>query len=92
MWQVLGVSAMTAIELYEGTYKEGAFPPIRSVADLRACPAAVATLSIPWVRKRENEAGEKISIAVTESLRYHDELQMPVSPEDAWRHSQPVQP
>ena len=83
--KVLGISAMTALELHDGSYKEGAFGPIRSVEELRAHPAVVKTLSIPWVRKQEGEDGEKISIAIQHSLRYHEELMAPVAPADAER-------
>ena len=53
---VLGISAMTAIALFEGTYREGRFPPVRSVAELRCRPEVVETLSMPWVAKQVSPA------------------------------------
>ena len=67
----------------EGEYKEGRFGRIRSVAELRRRPDVVDTLSIPWVRKREGEDGQKVSIAVRHSLDVHEQLQAPVPPRTA---------
>ena len=89
--QVLGVSAMTAIQLFVGSYKDGRFGPIRSVAELRANSEAVSTLSIPWVKKVEGEDGRTISIAVQQSLEHHEELQAPVPPESAVQMLEAVQ-
>lgn len=50
--KVLGISPMTAMALFEGTYKDGRFGAIRTVDELRGRRDVVSTLSLPWVRKQ----------------------------------------
>ena len=46
-----------------GTYKEGAFGPITSVAALRQNHACVDTLSIPWLKKNRSAIAASVTSA-----------------------------